>query len=49
MNVSVLFFGKFRELAARRDQIVSLKEGDQLAELLEHLSQEYGIDFRNSS
>lgn len=46
MNVNVLFFGRFRELAVR-DQVVSLKEGGRLADLLEHLSQEYGADFRN--
>lgn len=46
MNVNVLFFGRFRELAVR-DRVVSLKEGGRLADLLEHLSQEYGTDFRN--
>jgi sulfur-carrier protein len=47
MNVKVLFFGKFRELASRREQTVPLNEGTQLAELLEQLSQEYGTAFRN--
>ena len=47
MNVTVLFFGKFRELTARRDQIVPLKEGAQLADLIEHLSREYGTAFHN--
>lgn len=47
MNVTVLFFGKFRELTARRDQIVPLKEGAQLADLIEYLSQEYGTALRS--
>ena len=47
MNVNVLFFGKLRELASRCEQIVHLNEKAQLAELLEHLSREYGTAFRN--
>jgi MoaD family protein len=47
MNVNVLFFGRFRELATR-DQIVPLKEGAQLAGLIEQLIKEYGADFRNA-
>lgn len=46
MKVKVLFFGRFRELAVR-EQIVSLQEVARLADLIEHLSQEYGADFRN--
>lgn len=46
MNVNVLFFGRFRELAVR-DRLVPLKEGARLADLLEQLNQEYGDEFRN--
>ncbi|MCX6008874.1 MAG: MoaD/ThiS family protein [Chloroflexi bacterium] len=46
MDIRVLFFGRFRELATH-DRIVPLNEGAQLADLLDHLSKEYGADFRN--
>ena len=45
MNVEVLFFGKLRELAVRK-QAMSMREGAQLSDLIERLGAEYGVDFR---
>ena len=45
MNVEVLFFGQFRELATHR-QVVPLKDGARLVDLIERLVEEYGDDFR---
>ena len=45
MNVEVLFFGQFRELATRR-QVLPLKDDARLVDLIKWLVKEYGDDFR---
>jgi MoaD family protein len=46
MNIEVLFFGKLRELTAVNRRAIAVKEDGKLADLLEHLNEEYGADFR---
>jgi len=46
MNIEVLFFGKLRELTAVNRRAVVVKDGSKLADLLEHLNEEYGAGFR---
>jgi len=45
MNIEVLFFGDLRKLTDHR-QVVSFKKGAQLTNLIEHLIEEYGHNFR---
>ncbi len=47
MNIEVLFFGQLRELTAVRQKIIVIKDGAKLADLIEHLGEEYGVAFHN--
>lgn len=44
MNIEVLFFGKLRELATRQ-RVIPMMDGARLADLIEYLAKEYGVDF----
>jgi MoaD family protein len=46
MNIEVLFFGKLRELTAVNRRAIAVKDDGKLADLLERLNEEYGVDFR---
>ena len=45
MNIEVLFFGQIRELVAVRQTTVVMNDGAKLADLIEHLGEEYGDNF----
>jgi MoaD family protein len=45
MNIEVLFFGQFRELTAVNRRTVIVEEGNRLADLIQHLGEEYGETF----
>ena len=47
MNIEVLFFGQLRELTAVRQANVAMNDGIRLVDLIEHLGEEYGDNFRN--
>ena len=47
MNVEVLFFGQLRELTAVRQTTFVMNDGARLADLIEHLGEEYGDAFRH--
>ncbi len=42
MDIKVLFFGQLRETVGTREEVISIREGSRLAELIERLHQEYG-------
>jgi MoaD family protein len=45
MNIEVLFFGQFRELTAVNRRTVTVEKRARLADLIQHLSEEYGDAF----
>ena len=46
MNIEVMFFGQLRELTAANRMTTAVKDGASLADLMEHLGEEYGAAFR---
>ena len=46
MEVRVLLFGVFREIAGVRERAISIKEGSRLSDLLQQLSYVYGSTFQ---
>ena len=45
MNVAVLFFGQLREIAGTRQEVISMRDGARLFDLLERLGGKYGTPF----
>ena len=45
MNVESTYFGKLRELTRLNQEIISLKKGSNLNDLIENLTETYGKDF----
>jgi MoaD family protein len=46
MEIKLLLFGAFRDLAGQRQQVVSIQEGARLSDLLKQLSYKYGSDIQ---
>lgn len=46
MNIEVLFFGQLRELTSANRMTAVVKDGASLADLIDHLGEEYGVAFR---
>ncbi len=45
MDVEVLLFGQFHELAGARQGVISVEEGTRLTDLIKQLGEEYGTVF----
>jgi len=45
VKIELLLFGRFREIAGTRQQVLSIREGARLSDLLQQLTERYGSDF----
>jgi molybdopterin converting factor small subunit len=45
MEIEVLLFGRFREIAGTRQQVLTVQEGARLSDVLEQLGEIYGSGF----
>ena len=45
MDIELLLFGRFREIAGTTEQLISVKEGACLSDLMQQLAERYGADF----
>lgn len=49
MQVEILFYSDFRRLIGKRQLLVDLPEGARLADLIEFLTEKYGIEFQREA
>jgi len=45
VEIELFLFGRFREIAGTRQQVLSVREGARLSDLLQQLAERYGSDF----